>query len=169
MMKDNTSFETELDKTRDKLSIFEDGLSKNIAWLYAISGICICIIGGIWYYIGYLEIFEDKSLKSSIFKWFVFLMLGLLSGHGFELLKYNAKKIKLFKVNFGLLPVAIMVAVFFPYVTSFYPEFFIAIVVFVASSTFFQIHYSIQEGIEKDLEYLNLLEILHNEGKNTKK
>ena len=79
------------------------------------------------------------------------------------------KKIKLFKVNFGLLPVAIMVAVFFPYVTSFYPEFFIAIVVFVASSTFFQIHYSIQEGIEKDLEYLNLLEILHNEGKNTKK
>ena len=62
MMKDNTSFETELDKTRDKLSIFEDGLSKNIAWLYAISGICICIIGGIWYYIGYLEIFEEKII-----------------------------------------------------------------------------------------------------------
>ena len=166
-MTENTNFKTDLKKYRDKLTISENGLTNNITWLYAISLLCICIIIGIAHYTGYQEILDSTSLNSSLFEWLIFLLVGLGFGHGFEYLKYKSKNTKVLKILLGLLLVAIIVSVFFPYVTSFYPEFFIALVVFIASSTFFQIHYSIQEGIEKDLEFLNLLEKLHNERNNT--
>ena len=167
IMTENTNFETDLKKYSDKLDKSENGLTYNIAWLYGIFLLCIFIIVGIACYFGYQKISNRTTLISSLFELFIFLLVGLGFGHGFEYLKYKSKNTKVFKILLGLLLVAIIVSVFFPYVTSFYPEFFIALVVFIASSTFFQIHYSIQEGIERDQVFLNLLEKLHNERNST--
>ena len=88
-MTENTNFKTDLKKYRDKLTISENGLTNNITWLYAISLLCICIIIGIAHYTGYQEILDSTSLKSSLFEWLIFLLVGLGFGHGFEYLKYK--------------------------------------------------------------------------------